>query len=792
MAFARDTYVATASQTDFVITYPYLAETDVIVYQNGSVVSTDDYIFATAALIRLDTGATVGDAVTLQRNTTQATRRVDFTAGPVVEADLDNSALQLFYMSQESLDRANISIGSDTALIWDAENIRIKDVGTPTLGGDAVNKTYADSLVAAAVTSEEHTATASQTVFTLTGITYTPGVNNLTVFINGVHQASGAYTETSATVVTFSSGLTVGDLVVFHSAEILTTTTSQASVSVYTPDGTGAVDTNVQAKLRERVSVKDFGAIGNGVTDDTAAIQLALTAARSVYFPAGTYEAQGLSVPANTVVYGDGASTTLRDQTAAVARHMFTLAGDNIKLRDMVIEGGQGASTSTYYATNTAIVNANDAADYSDIELSGLEIRGWGAGGISIYRPERVYCHHNYIHDCGRHGIFYFGGNDSHIHDNHISDMGPGSGGAAPFINAYGVSLTNDISTASFPQSDGCTIKNNRIDNITTWEGIDVHGAVNFEISGNVVTDCMIGTFLGPSDGTNNSMCDHGVISNNTFTTTATYQRAGILLAPSYNVGTLYGSQFVINNNRIEGHGINQATYNAGYTDNEGAIEVVGARDVTISGNNILGANQIGIHLEQAILGCSVVGNRVVDMVVTNSQAYCLRNEVPSTTIAEVHGNTFQRLTGTSDAVDITGSLAAGYGVRYGHNYHLGAFTTVFTSGSLALIHDDSEWSKREIASAYITKSGAATIAKSHGITSAVTGGTGITTITLANTQPDANYSIHVTPKAGSFRVASVNSNSTTTFVVYTWNSSHALVDSAFHVMVTGQVNSPE
>jgi len=40
--------------------------------------------------------------------------------------------------------------------------------------------------------------------------------------------------------------------------------------------GTGAVARTAQAKMRESVSVTDFGAIGNGVADDTAAIQAAM------------------------------------------------------------------------------------------------------------------------------------------------------------------------------------------------------------------------------------------------------------------------------------------------------------------------------------------------------------------------------------------------------------------------------------------------------------------------------------------------------------------------------------
>jgi parallel beta-helix repeat protein len=60
----------------------------------------------------------------------------------------------------------------------------------------------------------------------------------------------------------------------------------------YVPTGTGAVTTTVQAKLRETVSVKDFGALGDGTTDDTAAIQAALNAAPqygTVFFPYGNY-----------------------------------------------------------------------------------------------------------------------------------------------------------------------------------------------------------------------------------------------------------------------------------------------------------------------------------------------------------------------------------------------------------------------------------------------------------------------------------------------------------------------
>lgn len=67
----------------------------------------------------------------------------------------------------------------------------------------------------------------------------------------------------------------------YASSTVLATTGGAALVG-YTQGGTGSVANTVQGKLRERISVKDFGAVGNGVTDDATAIGNAITAAAAV------------------------------------------------------------------------------------------------------------------------------------------------------------------------------------------------------------------------------------------------------------------------------------------------------------------------------------------------------------------------------------------------------------------------------------------------------------------------------------------------------------------------------
>ena len=58
-------------------------------------------------------------------------------------------------------------------------------------------------------------------------------------------------------------------------------------LSSYVGPGAGAVRRSIRDKLADIASVRDFGAVGDGIADDTLAIQTALTAATAVFVPPG-------------------------------------------------------------------------------------------------------------------------------------------------------------------------------------------------------------------------------------------------------------------------------------------------------------------------------------------------------------------------------------------------------------------------------------------------------------------------------------------------------------------------
>ena len=253
---------------------------------------------------------------------------------------------------------------------------------------------------------EIQVATAGQTVFNLTN-SYQPGTNTLSVFVDGVNQYDGSsysYIETSSTRVTFTQGLHVGALVKFTTAVTLSAGVVSSNLVTYQPAGTGAVATTVQAKLRQTVSVKDFGAVGDGTTDDTAAIQAALnyvsqnTYRNALHVPAGVYKLTDALVVRNSgssskggwSLVGDGFNSCLYQTGAGknvleIGRSLSTPGiMEGVTISNLSLLGTTGAGYGLYLneVARSFFSNLWICSQEADVALKGCLINKWA--GVNL------------------------------------------------------------------------------------------------------------------------------------------------------------------------------------------------------------------------------------------------------------------------------------------------------------------------------------------------------------------------------------------------------------------------
>ena len=140
--------------------------------------------------------------------------------------------------------------------------------------------------VAAIVTSQEIVGDGVTATYTLSASVDTS--LHVDLYIDGAHQQPSSYTVV-LDQLTLSEVPHDGALMTVKIGKPIGVGVSDALLVEYTPAGTGAVATTVQAKLRESVSVLDFGAVPG--TDCTAEILAAIAANANgaIIFPPGTY-----------------------------------------------------------------------------------------------------------------------------------------------------------------------------------------------------------------------------------------------------------------------------------------------------------------------------------------------------------------------------------------------------------------------------------------------------------------------------------------------------------------------
>lgn len=307
---------------------------------------------------------------------------------------------------------------------------------------------------------------------------------------------------------------------------------------------------------------KKYGAKGDGVTDDTGAVQSAINAASAaatssqvvdVVLPSGYGFLLGQLAPKSGVRLRCEGAVIKPNLAAIVNFGLFGIPSSQIlNLNRFAIVGGYwiGAGNETF-----PILGLPEYSSMTDVTVRAAVVMNWGFGPFYFRAPVRTYAWHNYIQSPGStvNAInFVFGQYDPQLPQ---TMMAVGN----VVLNAAAAAIALVMSTPAAPagSQDVNFIASH---NICTGaaNGNDISGAIDLENSYQVA--------MGPFTG---AIIDHNIITNN--------RSSGTAYAVTAEMGF---EQVLITENRLK-------STNAGIILHSSA-GATGTSDTTVTNNRIL------------------------------------------------------------------------------------------------------------------------------------------------------------------------------------------------------------
>ena len=168
-----------------------------------------------------------------------------------------------------------------------------------------------------------------------------------------------------------------------------------------TTGGTGAVTRTVASKLNDVVSPMDFGAVGNGVTDDRLAVKAALESGRVVDGGGFTYAISGTCQPTSVTGLQNAKFIQIGNNSATNFRTLYFLGLSNFFIDNVTINMGTNVTTIFSDSGNAGLgiwgVHSEVSTTYiENINITRITVTGNGCGsGIQVRHAKRFV-----IEDC--------------------------------------------------------------------------------------------------------------------------------------------------------------------------------------------------------------------------------------------------------------------------------------------------------------------------------------------------------------------------------------------------------
>lgn len=413
----------------------------------------------------------------------------------------------------------------------------------------------------------------------------------------------------------------------------------------------------------DSISVRAFGAKGDGTTDDTSSIQSAVTAAAgvaSVMFPPGEYLITSrITVPALSTLTGEPGAQIVQ-QTAGAAG--FRIVGSDVTIQGLTLTGRH--ATSTYVHGEDAIqTDTTVGSPLERIRVDRCVVTGWGKYGVWLEHVNGFWVTDCVIDQVGYSGATVCSCTDGQISGNRISNVTAGTSG-----NTYGIAASA-VALDVNPQSSDISIVGNMLYNIA-WEALDTHGGHRITFDRNTITACGRGVALvaGKNEAGDQTYAPIDcVVTNNTIDSLddGGGAPAGVLVSGAGSGDTVVEyATGLIASNTIRRHG-GGATISGVYLQY--------TRGFVVTGNVITECNRSGIALVLHNQQTVIASNAFVD--VWSGAAFTAGVEVIASSSCMVIGNLLRA--GTKSATmlnnagiyDFGGAAAGNAVVAYGNDF---------------------------------------------------------------------------------------------------------------------------